>query len=56
MAYLLLAVVTVIALFGIAKISRTARPLHGVPWGSLLVWAVLFGGGLTIWLMSARIH
>ena len=54
MAYLLLAVAAVVVLFGVAKVSRTAQPSHGVPWGQLLVWAVLFSGGLTIWLLSTR--
>ena len=56
MAYLLLAVAAVVILFGVAKVTRTAEPSHGVPWGQLLMWAVLFGGGLSIWLLSARMH
>ena len=56
MAYLLLAVAAVIALFGLAKVSRAVHPSHGVPWGQLLVWAVLFGGGLSSWLLSVRTH
>lgn len=51
MPYLLLAVAILIGLFGITKISRTAQPAHGVPWGRLLIWAGLFGGSLSIWLM-----
>jgi len=56
MAYLLLAVAAVVALFGIVKVSRITQPSHGVPWGQLFMWAVLFGGGLSIWLLSARVH
>jgi uncharacterized membrane protein YsdA (DUF1294 family) len=56
MAYLLLAVAVVVMLFGLGKVSRTAQPSRRIPWGPLLLWAVLFGGGLSIWLASARIH
>jgi hypothetical protein len=56
MAYLLLAVAVLITLLGLAKVSRTAPTAHRIPWGQLLLWAVLFGGGLSIWLISARIH
>jgi uncharacterized membrane protein YsdA (DUF1294 family) len=56
MAYLLLAVAVGVMLFGLGKVSRTAPPAHRIPWGQLLLWAVLFGGGLSIWLISARIH
>jgi hypothetical protein len=56
MAYLLLAVAAMIVLLGISKVARTAQPGHVVPWGQLLVWAILFGGGLSIWLMATRIH
>ena len=53
---LLLAVAAIIMLFGVARVSRNAQPSHRTPWGALLVWAVLFGAGLSIWLMSVRIH
>jgi uncharacterized membrane protein YfcA len=56
MPYWLLIVAAIVMLFGVVKISRTARPSHGTPWGALLIWAVLFGAGLLIWFMSARIH
>lgn len=56
MAYLLLAVTAVVMLVGVAKVIRGAEPSHRVPWGQLLIWAVLFGGGLSIWLFSTRIH
>jgi len=52
----LLVVAANVMLFGLAKISRTTRPSHGTPWGALLVWAVLFGAGVSIWLMSAPVH
>ena len=55
MPYLLLAVAALVMLFGVAKVSRTPKPLRGMPWGQLLVWAILFCGGLSIWIMSARI-
>jgi uncharacterized membrane protein YsdA (DUF1294 family) len=55
MPYLLLALAAIVFLFGVAKVSRVAQSRR-TPWGSLLVWAVLFGAGLTVWLMSARIH
>jgi hypothetical protein len=51
---LLLAIVAIIGLFGIAKIRRATQPAHGVPWGQLLVWAALFGGGLSIWLLMSN--
>jgi hypothetical protein len=54
MPYLFLVVALIVALFGVAKVSRTAQP-HGTPWRSLLLWAVLFSAGLSIWLMSAHI-
>ena len=56
MPYLLVAITVIIGLLGIAKVRRTTQPAHGVPWGQLFVWAVLLGGGLSIWLMSARMH
>ena len=56
MAYLLLAVAALVMLFGLGKVSRTAQPSRRIPWDQLLLWAVLFGGGLSIWLISARIH
>jgi hypothetical protein len=56
MPYLLLIVATIVMLFGVVKISRTAQSSHGTPWGALLIWAVLFGAGLLIWFTSARIH
>jgi hypothetical protein len=55
MAYLLLAIAVVVALFGVMKASRNAQPGHSVPWGQLLIWAALFGGGLSIWLLSVRV-
>ena len=54
--YLLVTLVTIVMLFGFARVSRHARPSHRTPWGALLLWAVLFGAGLSIWLMSVRIH
>jgi hypothetical protein len=56
MASLLLTVAAVIVLVAISKVARTAQPGHAVPWGQLLVWAILFGGGLSIWLMATRAH
>ena len=56
MAYLLLAVAVVIVLIGISKVARTTQQGDTVPWGQLLVWAILFGGGLSIWLMATRVH
>jgi hypothetical protein len=54
--YLLLAVAAIVMLIGVARVSRNAQPPHRTPWGALLVWAVLFGAGLSIWLMSVRIQ
>jgi hypothetical protein len=56
MAYLLLAVASIVMFVGVAKVSGHAQPGHAVPWRQLLVWAVLFAGGLPIWLLSPRIH
>jgi len=50
---LLLAVAVIIGLFGITKVSRATQPAQ-VPWGQLLVWAALFGGSLSIWLLTAK--
>lgn len=54
--YVLLAVAAFFCLFGVAKVTRAARPYGTAPWGSLLLWAVLFGAGVTVWFMSARIY
>jgi hypothetical protein len=51
---LLLAAAAIIGLFGIAKIRRATPAAHGVPWGQLLVWAALFGGSLSIWLLMSN--
>ena len=56
MPYLLVAIAAIVMLIGVAKVSRNAQPSHRTPWRALLVWAVLFGAGLSIWLMSIRIH
>ena len=56
MPYLLLTVAAIVMLFGVTKVSLNARPSHGTPWGALLVWAVLFGAVLSIWLLAVRIH
>ena len=53
MPYLLLTIVAIVALAGMAKVTRTAQPGR-TPWGSLLLWAILFVAGLSIWLMSVR--
>ena len=53
MPYLLLAVAILIMIRGLVKL-KGSHPSHGVPWVSLLTWAVLFGGGLAAWLMAAR--
>jgi hypothetical protein len=56
MPYLLLAIAAVVGLIGFGKVARTTQPGHGVPWGGLIVWAILLIGGLSIWLAAARIH
>ena len=56
MPYLLLIIAITVMLLGVVKIIRTAQPSHGTPWGSLLIWAVLFSAGFLMWFMSARIH
>ena len=53
--YLLLGVVAGVALFGSAKVARTAQPGR-TPWAALLLWAILFSAGLSVWLTSARLH
>ena len=55
MAYMLVAAAVIIMAGGLTKLSGT-RLAHGMPLGMLLVWAVLFGAGLFIWLMAARSH
>jgi hypothetical protein len=54
MPYLLLTVAAIIGLFGIAKIRRAGQPAQDVPWGQWLVWAALFGGSLSIWLLISN--
>jgi hypothetical protein len=52
-AAVLVLLAAAIVIVGLGKVVRTARP-HGVPWGSLALWAVLFGAGLSIWILAAR--
>ena len=50
MAYVLIAVVAVVVLMGIRKVTHAAQPAR-TPWGPLLLWAVLLGGGVSIWML-----
>jgi hypothetical protein len=52
--YLLLVTAAVVAMIGLVKLRSTGP--HGTPWGALLVWASLFGLGLTVWLVSSGLH
>ena len=53
--YVLVLAVVLIFLVGLAKLNRS-RQFHGVPWTSLLAWAILFGGGVAIWLAAVHGH
>jgi hypothetical protein len=48
---MLVAAAVIIVAVGLTKLSGPRRA-HGMPWGSLLVWAVLFGAGLLMWLVA----
>jgi hypothetical protein len=54
MPYLLLVVVAIVAAMGFAKIGNFRKP-SPVPWGPLLVWALLLAVGISIWISSTRI-
>jgi hypothetical protein len=51
--YVLLAVAAIVLAIGFTKASGI-RGSHGLVWGSLLVWAILMGVGIWVWMMSAR--
>ena len=53
--YVLVVVVVLISLLGLAKLNRS-RQFHEVPWTSLVTWAILFGGGIAIWLAAVHGH
>ena len=55
MAYLLVLASILIIIAGFTKLSGS-RQRHGVPWMPLLIWAVLFGGGMLIWTMTVHAH
>ena len=51
---LVIAMFALVKLVVLAKVARTAEP-DGTPWGSLLLWTILFVVSLSIWLLSVRI-
>jgi hypothetical protein len=53
--YLLLLATAVVAAVGVARL-RSAAPGGTPPLGALLVWALLFGFGVAVWIVSARLH
>jgi hypothetical protein len=53
--YVLVVAVVLIFLVGLTRLNRS-RQFHGVPWTSLLTWAILFGGGVAIWLAAVYGH
>jgi hypothetical protein len=55
MAYVLVAAAVVILIAGLTRLGGL-RPRHPVPWPSLLVWAILFVGGLALWLNTGHVH
>ncbi len=54
MPTLLLVIAAVITVVGLTKLRRAVRS-HDLPWGALIVWALLLGGGISMWVMSTRI-
>ena len=51
MAIPLLVAVVLIFILGLARLGGLRRP-RVMPWGLLLVWTVLFFGGLSLWLVA----
>jgi len=54
MPYLLLVTAAILTAMGVAKLGGASRPSN-VPWAPLLLWALLLGIGISVWLSSARI-
>ena len=52
--YVLLGLVAVIALAGTARLKRGAE--HDTPWAALMMWAMLLGTGVVVWLYAARLQ
>lgn len=54
MPQLLLAIATVIGVFGLVKVREESRGARWgrLRWGLLLLWLVLFNASLWTWLMS----
>ena len=55
MAYLLVATAIVILIVGLTRLGGL-RQRHCVAWPSLLIWAILFVGGLAVWLNTGHGH
>ena len=53
MPYLLVAAVILVALVGVAKLL--GRSPTSTTQRAVLVWGLLFGLGVTVWLISARL-
>jgi hypothetical protein len=53
--YFLVATVILVLMLGVAKLNG-ARQSHDVPWTSLVIWAVLFTGGIAVWLRAIYAH
>jgi len=54
MAYVLVLVAVLVFIHGMTQLKHAES--SRTPWGLLLVWAVLFFGGASIWVLAARIH
>lgn len=51
--YLLLVAAAAIIAIGLRRTGGVRKP-SAVPWGPLLVWALLVAVGVSVWLASAR--
>ena len=54
MAYALVLVAALVFLYGMTQLKRVESAK--TPWGLLLIWAVLFFGGASVWMLAAGTH
>ena len=54
MPYALLLVAAIVFIFGTKQLKHAES--GRTPWGALLVWAVLFFGGASVWMIAAGTH
>jgi hypothetical protein len=53
MPYVLSVAAAAIFVVGLTRLGASGR--HRTPWGALLLWAVLLGIGMSVWMMSAQL-